>query len=77
MDNFLDFNSFLTRIPDLRAMDKDALQDRLEQLRALIAQLDENEPEDMESEEYEDWGELHEELEDLLDDVIDQLEARK
>lgn len=77
MDNFLDFNSFLTRIPDLRAMDKAALQDRLEQLRALVAQLDETEPADMDSEEYEEWGDLHEELEDLIDDVIDQLEARK
>ena len=31
----------------------------------------------VESEEYEEWGDLHEELEDLLDDVIDQLESRK
>ena len=77
MEIFIDFNSFLTRTPDLRAMDEAALQDRLEQLRALIDQLDENEPDDMESEEYEEWGDLHEELEDLLDDVIDQLESRK
>jgi hypothetical protein len=29
----------------------------------------------MESEEYEAWGDRHEELEDLVDDVLDRLEA--
>ena len=28
----------------------------------------------MESEEYEAWGEAHEELEDLVDDILDRLE---
>ena len=77
MENFIDFSGILTKHVDLRTLDESALQDRLEQLRALIAQLDESEPDDMESEEYEDWGDLHEELEDLLDDVLDQLESRK
>jgi hypothetical protein len=55
-------------------MDEAALRALLEDLREQIAQLDEAEPADMESEEYEVWGEAHEELEDLLDEVMDRLE---
>ena len=32
------------------------------------------EPEDMESEDYEDWARRHEALEDLADDILDLLE---
>jgi hypothetical protein len=28
----------------------------------------------MNSEAYEEWGDLHEELEDLVDDILDRLE---
>ena len=44
-------------------------------LEEKIAQLDAREPEDMESEEYEAWADEHEELEDLLDDILDQLDG--
>ena len=47
----------------------------LETLRARIAELDETEPEDMESEEYDAWGDAHEELEDLVDEVLDLLDG--
>ena len=60
--------------PDIYSMDEAARRALLEDLREQIAQLDEAEPADMESEEYEVWGEAHEELEDLLDEVIDRLE---
>ena len=46
----------------------------LDTLRSQIAELDEEEPADMESEAYEDWGQRHEDLEDLVDDVLDRLE---
>ena len=36
--------------------------------------MDEREPADMNSEEYETWGDRHEELEDLADEIIDRLE---
>ena len=39
-----------------------------------IDRLDEEEPEDMESEAYEAWGDRHEALEDLADDIQDRLE---
>ena len=60
--------------PDIYSMDETALRALLEDLREQIAQLDEAEPADMDSEEYEVWGEAHEELEDLLDEVMDRLE---
>lgn len=56
-------------------MDRPALLDQLSALRAQIAQLDEQEPEDMESEAYELWGDQHEALEDLADAVLEQLDA--
>ena len=59
---------------DPNAMDKEALLACLTELRAQIADLDEREPEDMESEEYESWGQRHEELEDRVDDILDRLE---
>ena len=59
---------------DLEAMGRQELLRCLETVREQIARLDEEEPEDMESEEYEAWGERHEELEDLADDIQDRLE---
>ena len=44
-------------------------------LMAQIAELDAREPADMESEAYEAWADEHEELEDLLDDILDQLDG--
>ena len=52
-------------------MEKAELLAYLETLRGQIAELDEAEPADMESEAYEDWGQRHE---DLVDDVLDRLE---
>lgn len=47
---------------------KAALEDK-------IAQLDAREPANMESEEYEAWADEHEELEDLLDEILDLLDG--
>lgn len=54
--------------------DREKLLAAVEFLRAELARLDEEEPEDMESEAYEQWGDRHEELEDRLDDLMDQLD---
>lgn len=59
---------------DIDSMNRAQLEDYLERLRAAIDALDEEEPEDMLSEEYEDWGARHEDLEDLVDEVTDRLE---
>ena len=42
--------------------------------RAELDRLDGEEPQDMDSEEYEAWGNRHEELEDLVDEIWDRLE---
>ena len=46
----------------------------LEHVRAQIELLDQEEPQDMNSPEYEKWGDLHEELEDWEDDILDLLD---
>ncbi|MBE6964281.1 MAG: hypothetical protein E7443_06795 [Ruminococcaceae bacterium] len=70
MAEILDFNSFR----DPTKMDKEELLAYLEQLKEQIAALDEREPKNMNSEAYEEWGEQHEELEDLVDEVLDLLD---
>ena len=47
---------------------------RLDELRAELDELDAREPEDMDSEEYEHWGNLHEDLEDQIDEILDFLD---
>ena len=70
MADILDFEIFR----DPSDMDREELLAYLETLKARIAELDEAEPEDMASEEYDAWGEAHEELEDLVDEVLDLLD---
>lgn len=60
---------------DLEAMGRQELLRCLETVRERIARLDEEEPEDMESEAYDAWGDRHEELEDLADEIADRLET--
>ena len=73
MAEFLEFDGGFA--PDIEAMDREELQACLQEVRERIADLDEREPADMNSEEYEAWGERHEELEDLADDILDRLDA--
>ena len=60
--------------PDLSSMDRDQLKAYLQIIHAQIAQLDEEEPEDMNSEEYDAWGDRREELENLADEIMDLLD---
>lgn len=60
--------------PDPKLMDREELLDYLEQVREELARLDEEEPKDMDSEAYEHWGDQHEALEDLADDLMDRLD---
>jgi hypothetical protein len=59
---------------ELDGMDREALLAYLQQLRAYIAALDQREPADMAGEEYEAWGQLHEDAEDAADEVLDRLD---
>ena len=72
MAEFLEFDGGFA--PDIEAMDREELQACLQEVRERIADLDEREPADMNSEDYEAWGERHEELEDLADEIMDRLE---
>ena len=72
MADFLEFDGGFA--PNIEDMDREELKACLREVRERIADLDEREPADMNSEEYEAWGDRHEELEDLADEIIDRLE---
>ena len=57
-------------------LDRRALLAWLDRVRDQIDRLDGQEPEHMGTEEHERWGELHEELEDLVDESNVQLILR-
>ena len=69
-----DIIDFETAFPIPEDADREELTRRLEAVRAQIDRLDELEPENMDSEEYETWGDRHEELEDLADELLDRLD---
>ena len=73
MADRIDFSQYAEE-PDLREMSREALQEYWETVRERIALLDEQEPENMDSEEYESWGARHEALEDLADEILDRLD---
>jgi hypothetical protein len=74
MGKVIDFSQYRNQEPDLDSMDKESLLAYLEQLRTQIEELDAAEPKNMNSEAYEEWGDLHEELEDRVDDILDSLD---
>jgi hypothetical protein len=74
MGKVIDFSQYRNQEPDLDSMDKESLLAYLEQLRTQIEELDAAEPKNMNSEAYEEWGDLHEELEDRVDDILDRLD---
>ena len=74
MEDIIPFHQFW-EAPDLDAMGRQELKAYLAQVRDELARLDEEEPQDMDSEEYEVWGDKHEELEDLADEIWDRLDG--
>ena len=60
---------------DPKTMEPEELRAYLEDVRCELEAMDEDEPEDETSEEFVDWAEEHEALEDLADEIIDRLEA--
>ena len=59
---------------DLEDMDAEQLRACLEEVEELLAEHDRHEPKNMNSEEYEEWGDRREELEDLMDEILDRLD---
>lgn len=60
--------------PELDSMSREELRQYLRELYERMEALDEREPERMDSPAYDDWAQCHEQLEDLVDDVLDRLE---
>jgi hypothetical protein len=71
MGDIIDFDKYTGNTDE---PGREKLEAYLAQLQQQIALLDEQEPKNMDSEEYEAWGERHEELEDMVDDVLDMLD---
>ena len=59
---------------EIAEMTLSELYEYREQLQEDLDALDESEPDDETSEEFTDWAEEHEALEDLLDDVTERIE---
>jgi len=66
--------SVLEDIPDLDQMDLEALKAYHQDLEEVLNRLDAVEPKNENSEVYESWAEEHEDLEDLIDEVLDRIE---
>ena len=60
---------------DPKTMEPEELRAYLEDVRCELETMDEEEPEDETGEEFVDWAERHEELEDLADEIVEQMEA--
>lgn len=69
--------SAATEEPDVDEMTVEELKDYFAQLEKLLIALDQQEPEDEESEAYDDWADEHEDLEDRMDEVRELLEDRE
>ncbi len=64
----------ITNEDELYQMSSNELIVLLKNLNMQIEQLNQDEPEDMMSEEYEIWGDKHEKLEDLIDIISEILD---
>lgn len=74
MGDIVDFGAFDTE-PDIYSMSRGELMDYLDEVWEQIGELDEREPEDIGSEEYDSWADEHERLEDLADEIQDLLDS--
>ncbi len=70
----MDNEFFIPDDPDLDAMSEDELRDLLAQLDELYDRQQALEPDDEDSDEYDEWEESLEEIDDLIDDIRDRLE---
>jgi len=66
--------SVFENIPDLDTMGLEELKRYHRELEAVIERLDAAEPKNENSEAYDDWAQEHEDLEDLMDEVLDRIE---
>ncbi len=66
--------AFLEEAPDTQTLEPQELEALRLQTQQMISALDALEPRSERNENYDHWAELHEDLEDLLDEILDRLE---
>lgn len=66
--------AFLEAVPEIEALTAQELEQYRAQTQQMIADLDALEPRSEKSEAYDAWAELHEDLEDVLDEILDCLD---
>lgn len=64
----------LEQLPDLDAMTRDGLEAYLAALKTELARLDAREPRCLTGSAHSQWEDDHEELEDLIDEVLDRMD---
>ena len=67
--------AFLEAVPEIDSLTAQELEQYRAQTQQMIADLDALEPRSEKSEAYDAWAELHEDLEDVLDEILDCLES--
>ena len=75
MADIINIQDFIEDSPDIYSMDREELKEYLITVRQQISELDDREPKNMYSDEYEVWGDAHEDLEDLEDEIMDILDS--
>ncbi len=65
---------FATLGDELDGLSIEELEEYRAELEARLCDMDDGEPEDMDSEEFEQWADVHESLEDLLSEVEDRID---
>ena len=60
--------------PEVADMNPEELRQYWQEIEDKIVNLDEEEPEDMDSEAYDDWADRDEMLEDIRDEIEERLE---
>lgn len=68
------FDDFLDSLPEVEELDAEELAELRGKIEDLIAELDAEEPKNENSEAYDLWAEKHEDLEDILDEILDRLD---
>ena len=66
--------AFLEALPEIDSLTAQELEQYRAQTQQMIADLDALEPRSEKSEAYDAWAELHEDLEDVLDEILDCLD---
>ena len=62
---------FLDTLPELEELTPAELEQMRDKVQSFIDRLDALEPKNENSEAYDDWADLHEDLEDVLDEILD------